>query len=186
MLPALDGRGRADPLRRAARRREHHGARCTIPRALPCARRRREHPGRFATGARSRAHHRERRRASSVTVTQSSRAEPGLMPELKSAYVRLLEERTGLRLSDRQAQGLDHAAGQLLARTAYTGPLELYNALTAEASRALVDSLAAEVTVGETHFFRIGPQIQALRHTIPPAVIERRSAERRLGIRSAG
>ena len=28
-----------------------------------------------------------------MTVTQSSRAEPGLTPELRGAYVRLLEER---------------------------------------------------------------------------------------------
>src|SRR2546430_1384388 len=117
---------------------------------------------------------------------QPAREEPALTPDPRAAYVHLIERRAGLRLADRQTQGLDDAVAHLLTRTAHAGPRELYNALARDAGRDLVDSLAADLTVGETHFFRIGPQIQALQRTVLPDIIERRSAERRLGLWSAG
>lgn len=58
--------------------------------------------------------------------------------------------------------------------------------MVAGVRRDLLDLLVAEVTVGETHFFRIGPQIAALQRTVLPDLIARRSAGHRLGIWSAG
>lgn len=46
--------------------------------------------------------------------------------------------------------------------------------------------LEAEITVGETFFFRYAEQFQALRETILPALIETRASERSLRIWSAG
>lgn len=47
-------------------------------------------------------------------------------------------------------------------------------------------ALEAEITIGETFFFRYAEQFEALRRTILPEIIERRAAERRLRIWSAG
>ncbi len=46
--------------------------------------------------------------------------------------------------------------------------------------------LEAEITIGETFFFRYAEQFTALRGTILPEIIERKSAERRLRVWSAG
>jgi chemotaxis protein methyltransferase CheR len=48
------------------------------------------------------------------------------------------------------------------------------------------DALVAELTIGETHFFRYQEQFDALRDTILPDLIERRKHVRRLRIWSAG
>jgi chemotaxis protein methyltransferase CheR len=50
----------------------------------------------------------------------------------------------------------------------------------------LMDLLGADLTIGETHFFRIAPQIEALRTVVLPDIIARRAGARRLGIWSAG
>jgi len=47
-------------------------------------------------------------------------------------------------------------------------------------------ALEADITIGETFFFRYGEQFAALRTTILPELIERNSSERRLRIWSAG
>lgn len=47
-------------------------------------------------------------------------------------------------------------------------------------------ALEAELTIGETYFFRYPEQFQALRDTILPDLFEQRAAERRLRIWSAG
>jgi chemotaxis protein methyltransferase CheR len=59
----------------------------------------------------------------------------------------------------------------------------LENPETAEAEWA---ALEAEITIGETFFFRDSGQFDALRDTILPSLILRRAAERRLRIWSAG
>src|SRR5207244_10010369 len=52
--------------------------------------------------------------------------------------------------------------------------------------RPALEELAATLTVGETHFFRVGPQISALRQVVLPQLIARRANDRRLRIWSAG
>ncbi|MEI8395436.1 MAG: CheR family methyltransferase [Rhodospirillaceae bacterium] len=54
------------------------------------------------------------------------------------------------------------------------------------AGRRELDALIAELTIGETFFFRYPEQFEALRTTILPDCIERNGAERRLCIWSAG
>jgi len=49
-----------------------------------------------------------------------------------------------------------------------------------------VEHYVAELTVGETHFFRGPPQFEALRRTIVPALVERRGRRRALSALSAG
>ena len=55
-----------------------------------------------------------------------------------------------------------------------------------ERDEAEWNALEAEVTIGETFFFRDAAQFDALRDTILPALIAHRAAERRLRIWSAG
>lgn len=47
-------------------------------------------------------------------------------------------------------------------------------------------ALEAEITIGETFFFRYAEQFEALRETILPQIFERRRADRRVRILSAG
>ncbi|MCJ2124629.1 CheR family methyltransferase [Methylobacterium sp. J-077] len=63
-----------------------------------------------------------------------------------------------------------------------------YAALLADRSRGEGEwsQLEAEITVGETFFFRYAEQFQALRETILPALIAARSLDRTLRIWSAG
>ncbi|MGU3286633.1 CheR family methyltransferase [Methylobacterium mesophilicum] len=63
-----------------------------------------------------------------------------------------------------------------------------YGALLADRSRGEAEwaCLEAEITVGETFFFRYAEQFQALRQTILPALIAARSLDRTLRIWSAG
>jgi len=63
-----------------------------------------------------------------------------------------------------------------------------YTALLADRSKGEAEwsQLEAEITVGETFFFRYAEQFQALRQTILPALIAARSLDRTLRIWSAG
>ncbi|MCJ2142890.1 CheR family methyltransferase [Methylobacterium sp. E-066] len=63
-----------------------------------------------------------------------------------------------------------------------------YTALLADRSKGEAEwaNLEAEITVGETFFFRYAEQFQALRETILPALIAARSLDRTLRIWSAG
>ncbi|HEU4326017.1 MAG TPA: CheR family methyltransferase [Roseiflexaceae bacterium] len=56
----------------------------------------------------------------------------------------------------------------------------------ARAPGPIWDALLAQLTIGETYFFRNAPQINALRQTILPELIARRSSMRSLRIWSAG
>ncbi|MBP1183413.1 protein-glutamate O-methyltransferase CheR [Methylobacterium sp. PvR107] len=63
-----------------------------------------------------------------------------------------------------------------------------YAALLSEGAQGEAEwaRLEAEITVGETFFFRYAEQFQAMRETILPALIEARASERSLRIWSAG
>ncbi|HWE62220.1 MAG TPA: CheR family methyltransferase [Chloroflexota bacterium] len=117
---------------------------------------------------------------------QSIAQQSALTPELRAAYLHLIEHHLGLRLSGDQATCLDEAIRSVLAGSDYVTAHELYAASSTTPPSGLLDTIAAHVTVGETHFFRIAPQIEALRQTVLPEIIGRRSAWRRLRIWSAG
>lgn len=83
----------------------------------------------------------------------------------------LLSERVGKRL---RATGLSDSSAYLnLLDDPISGPAEW-------------GKLEAEITIGETFFFRYAEQFTALRETILPEIIERKAATRRLRIWSAG
>jgi chemotaxis protein methyltransferase CheR len=109
-----------------------------------------------------------------------------LDPELGRAYRRLIEEHAGLRLTDHQARDLAGFVAELLATTTYEDAQALYGALATGARRDLIEALPARLTIGETHFFRVGPQIDALRTAVLPEIIGRRASQRRLRAWSAG
>src|SRR5215211_2024548 len=100
------------------------------------------------------------------TITPAAGA--SLDRELRQAYLRIVEQHAGLRLTDHQARNLDSHVSQLVAASSYADPGELYAALAAGVRRDLLDDLAAHLTIGETHFFRVQPQIDALREVVLP------------------
>jgi chemotaxis protein methyltransferase CheR len=73
-------------------------------------------------------------------------------------------------------------------RASSTADCAAYAALLSDGAQGEAEwaRLEAEITVGETFFFRYAEQFQALRETILPALIEARSSERALRIWSAG
>ena len=75
---------------------------------------------------------------------------------------------------------------QLLRTSAYTAPAELYTALAGGLLPEMLEVLGTSMTVGETHFFRVAPQIDALRNVVLPDLIARHTADRRLRVWSAG
>ena len=101
---------------------------------------------------------------------------------LLNPLLSLLEQRVGLRLSSSPAQTLTafHALAD-----------ELQLSLAALLERlgndvALLETLATQLTVPETHFFRIGPQIDALSQTVLPDLERRLLGVRPLQLWSAG
>ncbi len=118
--------------------------------------------------------------------TLAMRPPLSLTPRLRTAYLSLIEKWAGLVLSEHQSRGLDEAIIQGMAQTGYTDPETWYQALASTAGRDLLERLAARMTIGETHFFRIAPQVEALRMTVLPELIKRRMSTRQLHIWSAG
>src|SRR5579859_2123554 len=107
---------------------------------------------------------------------------------LRTAYLGLLERQFGQR-PGRQAGLAAHIDGvvmQLLATTSYSEPADLYAALAAGLLPQVLEVLATSMTVGETHFFRVTPQIDALRRVILPELVALHHTDRRLRIWSAG
>jgi chemotaxis protein methyltransferase CheR len=121
-----------------------------------------------------------------MTTVPAAQPPPSLDADLHAAYLRLVEERSGLSLSARQAAQLVGAIAALLPRTGYGGPADLYAALATGDRGDLLEALAGGLTVGETHFFRVAPQIEALRRIVLPDVIARCGERRRLRLWSAG
>ena len=103
-----------------------------------------------------------------------------------AAFSGLIEDRFGLRLSKDQARNLGQKIGQLVIATRLADSTELLSAFASGWRTDLLEGLVGELTIGETHFFRIGPQIDALRRVVLPDVIARRADERRLRLWSAG
>src|SRR4051794_17207196 len=106
--------------------------------------------------------------------------------ELTAAYLELVERRFGLRLPGSQVGRLAASLERIRERTPEATFRELLEMLTSGGRPDLLSALATELTIGETHFFRIEPQIEALRQVVLPQLITRRAASRRLRIWSAG
>ncbi|HEX9728900.1 MAG TPA: protein-glutamate O-methyltransferase CheR [Gemmatimonadales bacterium] len=101
--------------------------------------------------------------------------------ETAAAFVR---RRTGLVFGASRRSGFE-AALEAHARRSAAGDIDAYLArLSAEP--ALLDDLVADITVGETHFFRDAKQFDLIRNTVIPDLLARRGADRPLRIWSAG
>jgi chemotaxis protein methyltransferase CheR len=101
--------------------------------------------------------------------------------ETAAAFVR---RRTGLVFGDSRRSAFE-AALDMHARRSAAGSIEAYLArLSMEP--ALLDDLVAEITIGETHFFRDARQFDLIRNKVIPDLLARPCADRPLRIWSAG
>src|SRR5262249_11865871 len=125
-------------------------------------------------------------RQDAMRETPVSPATDVLDPALRAAFLRLIDQRFGLRATDHLARALDEAVAALAADAECASPQALYEAFAAGSRWDLLEALVGQLTVGETHFFRVAPQIEALQRVVLPELIQRRAAQRRLSIWSAG
>ena len=120
------------------------------------------------------------------TLTGSGRPDPGADPAYAALKARIIA-RTGHHYYTDKDELLIERLRRRFRATAIPD-CTAYSALLADRSRGEAEwaSLEAEITVGETFFFRYAEQFQALRETILPALIAARSLDRTLRIWSAG
>ena len=107
----------------------------------------------------------------------------------KAEYERfreLVQRSSGIELSEVRRSDLERAVQRTVERMSMHGPAELYTHLNASDSAVDLETFIAELTIGETYFFRHRAQFEALERTILPDLIARRSQERRLRVWSAG
>jgi chemotaxis protein methyltransferase CheR len=109
-----------------------------------------------------------------------------LEPTVRDGFLRLVEERFGLRSSRHQARHLEEAVQALQGPAGCTSPEHLLALFVTGMRPDLLEQLVARLTVGETHFFRVGAQMDALRKVVLPDILGRRISQRRLSIWSAG
>ena len=101
------------------------------------------------------------------------------------ALLELIENSTGLRLNPQQTQALNLLLEKSAAAQQTT--LEaLVEALQQGQQMELLAELQSKFTISETHFYRIAPQIEALRSMVLPELIARAGSSRRLRFWSAG
>jgi chemotaxis methyl-accepting protein methylase len=98
----------------------------------------------------------------------------------------VVQRHFGIRGSEYAASRLDEALRSVLSGSDYSGLDELLASVTDTATPRWLYGVVEYLTVGETYFLRDPAQITALRATILPDVIARRTGERRLRLWSAG
>ena len=98
----------------------------------------------------------------------------------------LVQRTSGIELSEVRRSDLERAVHRTVERMSMHGPAELHAHLSHAESAVDLEAFIAELTIGETYFFRHRAQFEALERTILPDLIARRSDERRLRIWSAG
>ena len=115
-------------------------------------------------------------------------APPALLPPpVRAAFRDLVEARVGIRLNRQQLADLDGiVAATLGSLGATTTPLALLATFAAGGQPELFRAFVARLTIGETHFFRIAPQIAALREVVFPQLLTARATVRQLACWSAG
>lgn len=104
--------------------------------------------------------------------------------ELYRRFRDLVLIRAGLYYPDRKRADLLHGLDQALNTAAHASLAELY--ADAVAGGSAWELILAHLTIGETYFFRNGPQFDALRQQIIPDILDRRAATRGLRVWSAG
>ena len=98
----------------------------------------------------------------------------------------LVREVSGLEFPDSRRPSLARAVERALIVNGLPRASDLHDYLLATKHRLQLEAFIASLTIGETHFFRNRPQLDALRNHILPEIIAHRSAERRIRIWSAG
>ena len=107
-----------------------------------------------------------------------------LNDELYTRFRDLLLARCGLYYPERKRGDLAHGLTMALETTSHRTLVELY--ADAVAGGPGWEAILAQLTIGETYFFRNGAQFDALREHILPELFERRGALRTLRLWSAG
>src|SRR4051812_38551432 len=93
--------------------------------------------------------------------------------ELYLCFRDLALSRAGLHYPAHKRADLLHGLGLALSAGGYTSLTELYTAALAGVSAW--ELIVAHLTIGETYFFRNGPQFDALRQQIIPDILRRRA-----------
>lgn len=101
-----------------------------------------------------------------------------------AAVVRLVSARTGLTFPPNRWPDVDARVRRAM-RTAGAADLERFAGLLGERGE-LLDALTAELTVGETYFFRDPAQLELVRSTVLPDLVRRRPPDHVLRAWSAG
>ncbi|MDP2169364.1 MAG: CheR family methyltransferase [Rhodocyclaceae bacterium] len=112
-----------------------------------------------------------------------------LDPAGEEALCRLITERTGIVLHDHQLRGLRDTVAQACAHFGYAGAAAYRQALTEKAAFSPeLEFLVAQITVGESYFFRDAAQMDLLRDTLLPELIARKrlAGDRAIRVWSAG
>ena len=113
---------------------------------------------------------------------EASRApDPGVVRRLGE----LVRARTRLQMRPRNLEIIERVAERRAAERGAPADAYLEHVILAH-DTAELDHFIAEVTVGETHFFRGPPQFEALRSEIVPTLVHRRRKERVITALSAG
>ena len=112
------------------------------------------------------------------------RRRPGRDDELDRLQ-ELVREVSGLELPETRRPDLHRAVHRSLAASGLPDADTLHRHLRHPAGRDVLEAFIADLTVGETHFFRNRPQFEALERHILPEIIDRRRGARRLRLWSA-
>lgn len=100
------------------------------------------------------------------------------------AAAALVRQRTGLVFNDARRVSFEGALAVAMRRARVQDVNDYLSRLAAHPE--LLDDLVAEITVGETYFFREPRQLDVIRHEILPDLVSRRPKDHRLRIWSAG
>jgi chemotaxis protein methyltransferase CheR len=103
-----------------------------------------------------------------------------------AGLLRLIRDVSGLEFPDARRGNLDRRIDHALAEHGLVSVDRLEAFFRDPTNRVAREAFVASLTIGETHFFRNRPQLDALRDAVLPDLIERRATERRLRIWSAG
>src|SRR5829696_8256571 len=110
--------------------------------------------------------------------------DPQLDDALYQRFRDLLHTRSGLDYPERKRADLAHGLGLALANSQHADLSALYD--DAAAGGPGWEIILAQLTVGETYFFRNQPQFEALRQQLLPELLQRRATIRSLRVWSAG
>jgi chemotaxis protein methyltransferase CheR len=114
-------------------------------------------------------------------------AEPERLEPTEVTWFRdLIRARSGLYFPPSRQADLEYVISQTLASTGLPDFAALHALFANGRGEAILEAMIADLTVGETYFFRNQPQFHALERHILPELIARRRSTRHLRLWSAG